>query len=55
MFSVNFSFSLITAGLGSGDNQQKKIRSLQKDLDNEKDKALEMEKELKRGGVGEKE
>ena len=48
----------MTAGLGSGDNQQKKIRNLQKDLDYQRDKVLEMEKELKmvserkRRGVG---
>lgn len=38
---------LIVAGLGSGDSQQKKIRNLQKDVDYQREKVTELEKELK--------
>lgn len=37
----------ITAGSGSGDSQQKKIKNLQKDLDYQREKVMELEKELK--------
>lgn len=44
---------LIVAGLGSGDSQQKKIRNLQKDVDYQREKVTELEKELKmvRNGI----
>lgn len=40
-------YFVITAGSGSGDSQQKKIKNLQKDLDYQREKVMELEKELK--------
>lgn len=45
--NTNLLIFVITAGSGSGDSQQKKIKNLQKDLDYQREKVMELEKELK--------
>lgn len=45
--NTNLLLCVITAGSGSGDSQQKKIKNLQKDLDYQREKVMELEKELK--------
>lgn len=45
--NTNLLLFVITAGSGSGDSQQKKIKNLQKDLDYQREKVMELEKELK--------
>lgn len=37
----------IIVGLGFGDSQQKKIKNFQKDLDYQREKVMELEKEFK--------
>jgi peptidoglycan hydrolase CwlO-like protein len=38
--------------MGSGDSQQKKIRNLQKEVDFQREKVTELEKEIKMVGTG---
>lgn len=45
--NTNLLIFVITAGSGSGDSQHKKIKNLQKDLDYQREKVMELEKELK--------
>lgn len=45
--NTNLLLFVLTAGSGSGDSQQKKIKNLQKDLDSQREKVMELEKELK--------
>lgn len=45
--NTNLLLFVITAGSGSGDSQHKKIKNLQKDLDYQREKVMELEKELK--------
>lgn len=45
--NTNLLLFVLTAGSGSGDSQQKKIKNLQKDLDSKREKVMELEKELK--------
>lgn len=45
--NINLLIFVIIVGLGFGDSQYKKIKNFQKDLDYQREKVMEFEKEFK--------